>query len=353
MSKVPLSVYWQGDGTPMFHPMHVGRWLFNNPTLANYKAVKKLGKKLPNKGLAWYYPNTYDLARMKGRSMYSCIAQAEILAAFCNLERHGIISKEDIVPVFESFKYESVGGINYRDILLELPLEHNYPEVILNGWLHAIVRLISYYKLYNISDPLLDNTLKQLEARLPDFDYPTHKLSKYSNLSPYQIKVTGDKNGFSVVYDDRLYKVRAKHSNNIYDIQWWSENLLIVGISAMSAVILRNDSPFSITIRTGEYCDNRAVPLSNGEAIVLHSEEKEKHEIRIPTDKLFTGYPTNFIKQGVNYYHVHHIVALDIINKYHSSEVFKHYIDLWTSYINDRAFESVEKVKRDINKTML
>lgn len=352
MNNISEHIYWQGDGTPMFHPMAMGGYLFENPTLENYKACMELAKELPNGGLAWYYPDTYKVNRMVGKSMYSCIAQAEILSAMCRLEQKGVIGKKDIEPVFESFKDTSKGGINYKDILLEMPLKNNYPEVILNGWLHAILRIIDYYKLYNISDPLLENTLRQLGLLLHQFEYRQHRLSLYSNMSPYFVEITkGVIKNLSILYNDRVIDVKPRYSNNIYDIQWWDKKRIVFGVSFMSEVIIQNDKPFTIVIYSGQYCPTKTIPGQEGHKYTYSSKHlMGKEVIKLEKHILFNGYPTNFIKLGMNYYHTHHVVALDMINKDFPNPVFKYYSDLWKSYMDNRAFVTTDILYQKITK---
>lgn len=357
---IPYSLYWQGDDDYRLHPMKIGRWLFYNNDLDNLNNILKISKLLPNGGLSWYYPNDYKLNRMIGKTFYSCISQSEFLSAFCLLYDNKLIDIGLLNQVFDSFLYDGEGGIFYNDSLLELPLDRNYPEIILNGWLHAITRIIDYYKLTGLQKEFLDKNLKKLSEILYKFDDEEHKLSKYSDMCPYKITILNSKNTY-VLYDNNLkYDLNDKYSDCIYDTQIVNiidnKKIAYVGISSNTKTILINDTEFTIIIDPGVYSLLKSLPINSGNKIEFNSQydsNKNYHFIDINNDKLFKGYPTNFAKSGFNFYHIQHIICLLIINNDYKSEyshIFDYYIKKWSNYIDHRKFCSLDYGLESVNK---
>jgi hypothetical protein len=80
--------------------------------------------------------------------------------------------------------------------------------------------------------------------------------------------------------------------------------------------LVAEGGPFSITFNTGEYSPFQATQGSGGEQVELASMQVGKYHVVQVTavrDKLFCGYPTNFLKNKENYYHAYHSVALACI----------------------------------------
>lgn len=353
---VPHAKYWQGDGNYLFHPMQAGRWLFQHPTKENYDNLMKIARDTENGGITWCYPDKYKLSRMIGREVTSCISQAEFLSAFCNLYSKGIIGIDEVKKVFLSLKSKE---INYQNYLLELPLVRNYPEVILNGWMHAITRLIDYYKLTNETDDLLEKTLKKLSESLHQFDDENNKISKYSNLSIYKLKITNPDNPEIYYNGKNIFKLEENYSSSIYDCQLTNNKIKFsnatIGIPYEFSPKIFNEKPFSVEFNVGLYHNNITVPYGDGEKIILNSKPSQnRHVIKIENENLFRGYPTPFTKiNNENYYHVYHIVALEEIVKSYPSKydkIFIEYAKKWESYIDDRNFTKKSEVEININK---
>ena len=335
--------------------MQAGRWLYNYPTYENYKNLLGVSKESKNGGLLWYYPNEYKLLRMVGREVTSCISQAEFLTAFNKLYDLGITNKEELLKVFLSFKSEE---INFNNMLLELPLDNNYPEVILNGWLHAIIRLIDFYNNTGYGKSFIESTIKKLSNTLVQFDDKKNKISKYSNLSPYRIKIYNPSNPKIYYNGSNVFELKndatSIYSCHITEVSG-SNCILYIGIPNEYSPKIFNDEPFSIEFFVGSYSPYFTIPQQGGEVIKLNSvKSKDRYVIQIKNENLFTGYPTPFTKLNKkNYYHVYHVVALGEIIKSFDSEynptLEKYYLK-WDKYIDDRNFEKKEIVEFNINK---
>lgn len=351
---IPKAKYWQGEDKYIFHPMQAGRWLYNYPTYENYQSLLKISKKSKNGGLLWYYPNEYKLLRMIGREVTSCISQAEFLTAFNKLYDLRIITKEEMMKVFLSF---SSNEINYDDSLLELPLKNNYPEVILNGWQHAVIRIIDFYKNTEIGFQFLQRTLRKMSELLIHFDDEKNKISKYSNLSPYRLKISNYSNPI-VKYDTHHTFKLIDYVGSIYECclkKSEKSGIAYIGNPYNCSPTIIDDSPFSIELYSGKYSPIHTTPTQGGKLIRLQSVKSgEKHIISLKDCELFTGYPTPFTKnKNKNYYHVYHVVALGEIIKSFDSEynvIFKEYYDKWKSYIDDRNFAEIGIVEHNLNK---
>lgn len=343
----------------LFHPMRAGRWLFNNATTENYENFLKIARTEDNDSLVWYYPKGYQLSRMLNREVTSCISQAEFLAAFCKMYQMNILPLSMLEKVFRSFE---IPDLIYKDALIELPLPKNHPEIILNGWLHAISRIIDYYRITNEKSDLLERTLFRLSEMLPLFDDSERKISNYSDLTIYKIKIYNSNNTKIKYTKDFIFDMEYDENYSLYDCGFERNmgkyQFANIGVTHGVNHRLINDLPFKIEMNTGTYSPISTLPLMNGEKIIVESTPfGSKHSLIIPTDNLFKGYPTPFSKNGgANYYHTYHVVALrDIAKTYPTehSKLFNEYADLWESYIDDRNFTTVKKMEKDFIKGKL
>lgn len=343
---VLFSRYWQSKlgGKYAFHPFHWGRYLFDRssptePTLE--ELTRRSAISLPDKSLAFYYPNNYSLNRMRGPDLvYSAISQSEILASYMQqLSQHprNALIKNLTQRVLGAllFKFES-GGVNLNNVaLLELPLYRANPEIILNGWLHALLHLNDYAVLTH------DKAVEQLIERNLQFFVEHHhawydqdrNLSKYSDTSPitlnlrlsapgqklrvyfdakskqlpdYSFKPVDDPNGVYSAYDTRI-KVRKPNSAQ-----------LATTCSTLFDTIIASDARFTATYKEGRYDPMRATPGVGTKVLKATSTQSAYgfHFIRLSdrSQGLICGYPTNFAKANrKNFYHMQHIVALSYL----------------------------------------
>src|SRR5262249_23595740 len=83
--------------------------------------------------------------------------------------------------------------------ILEVPNHRSCPEIVLNGWTDALIRLHDYLEV----EPdrgfaeFYERNLAALIQLLPSFDAPDAQLSRYSNLCPYVFKAHMSANGTS------------------------------------------------------------------------------------------------------------------------------------------------------------
>ena len=343
----------------LFHPMRAGRWLYNNASVENYQNFMKISEIGDNDSILWYYSDKYKLARMLNKKVTSCISQAEFLSAFCKLYKKRLIPLKEVERVFNSFK---ISELIYKDALIELPLPYNHPEIILNGWLHAISRIIDYYKITKQNDDLLEKTIFRLSQMIHIFDDPERKLSKYSDLTVYKLKIFNVNNAKIKYTKDHIFDLTYNPKFSLYDCSLERDmgkyHFANIGITNNVHHRIINDEPFKIEITEGKYLPSNTIPTTGGNLITVNSTPfGSKHSLIIPTEKLIKGYPTPFSKNGgTNYYHTYHVVALkDIVKSYPTehNKLFSEYADLWESYIDNRNFTSIETMTKDFVKGKL
>lgn len=339
VDHVPFFPYWQGpEDQYAFHPMGYGGFLSSLPcdkATDFLAAAERTACELPNGGLLWYYPDNYNLNRFLGPDISpSAIGQAQILGAIVDLDRRCGLGLSDLARrafLGLAFPYYR-GGVNLENkFLLEFPLFRSAPEVILNGWLHALLYLRQYAEFYR--DPeakeLFLSNVSTLARVLPSFHDPATGLSLYSDLCPYRVRIhhpDGPPRALYAFYssreqdlDDLVFELkpiegdRSSYDNRIIRS---TPNYTVVWISCSQrydTYLVAEGSSFTAEFATGTYDPHRATPAGGGEDIALQSETVGDYSVVHITsvrDKLFCGYPTNFSKLGKNYYHVYHVVAL-------------------------------------------
>ena len=340
IDNVPFYHYWQDEVKRyVFHPMAYGRFLArldcNEPVERYVDAAIAMAQDLPNGGLLWYYPNNYRLNRFLGPDLSpSAMSQGQILGAITGLDERCQTDLSEIarrVFLGLSFDYYD-GGVNLEDrTLLEIPLFRSAPEIILNGWLHALLHLNNYVKHYRDprAEELLASNIQFLAKTLDNFHDKETGLSLYSDLCPYRVRVhheTEELHRLTVFYKARSsdldalafdLKVIGHDTQSPYDNQIIRETQSFTDIwincSQNYETYLVSDRPVTVSFSTGKYSPYRSTPGTGGERIELESEQvSDYHVVNITSvrDKLFCGYPTNFSKMGENYYHTYHVVAL-------------------------------------------
>ena len=391
IDDVPFHPYWQGEiGKYAFHPMALGRFLSHldcdEPVARYIDAAMGMAHKLPNGGLLWYYPDNYKLNRFLGPDLSpSAVGQSQILGAITSLDKRCRLGLSKIARrVFLGLSYDYYkGGVNFENkALLEIPLFRSAPEIILNGWLHALLNLRNYVEQYQ--DPqakeLLYSNLKFLAESLGNFHDEKTGLSLYSDLSPYRVRVyhkSGVPSHLTAFYKARIkgfddlafdLKVIQHETNSPYDNQIirQTKSFTDVWISCSKnyETYLVSDVPIRVRFYTGEYSPHRSAPGKGGERIELESIKVNGYyvvHITAVRDKLFCGYPTNFSKMGENYYHTYHVVALaallasvDMPSEVRAS--LKAWMEKWINTIETfnssqgLVFSSYEKILRDLNE---
>jgi hypothetical protein len=294
-----------------------------------------MAHKLPDGGLLWYYPNNYDLNRFLGPDISpSAIGQAQILGAIidldprCNLDLSALARRAFLGLAFPYYD----GGVNLEDrFVLEIPLFRSAPEVILNGWLHALLYLRQYAEYYNDSQAkeLFLSTIPMLAESLPSFHDEKTGLSLYSDLCPYRVRVHHPNGPFEKLFvfykareadlNDLVFELnaiendRSPYDNRVISCTNSFTDVWISCSQRYDTYLVTDEGLFTVEFTTGGYDPKHATPAAGGERIGLQSEEVGAYQAVLITSvrqKLFCGYPTNFSKLGKNYYHVYHVVAL-------------------------------------------
>lgn len=343
---VIYSRYWQLKDKKAYvlHPMVFGRYVFNNSDSLSQnedfkKAINSISYNLPGtKSKAFYYPDYYPLNRMSGPDlMYSAISQSEILAGIIKLEQKNNNYRLLVDSIKEALLLDYYkGGVNLSNkALLEIPLFRSSPEIILNGWLHALLHLNDYCRIYEDSAAIeiLKSNINFLSQNISDWYNEDLNISLYSNTTPYYLKiktidsylpnhaivnytslVEGFKNQRVTLFTDDTshYGAYDNHFRNVKDS---SANVYLT-FSTMFDTKLLMCKEFSVEFNVGEYIPLKSTPNLKGETIKLQSiyDEENKYyyvDFNSIKEKLFLGYPTNFNKANKkNYYHVQHILAM-------------------------------------------
>jgi hypothetical protein len=265
----------------------------------------------------------------------SAIAQGVILEAMTMIDATSPANLSDLArSVFKGLAFDYYrGGLNLSDVaLLEIPLFRSPPEIVLNGWLDALLHLHSYAEAYEDDEArqLFASNLQFLASALERFQDPQSGLSRYSNLCPYRIRIeTGGNTSLPLT---AFYRARIPELDNLaFDLAEIGglshsnyDNQIIrqtsTGVEAWvscsqeyDTYIVSLDGPFKVELETGTYDPYRSTPSSGGERVQLSSSFVDGYHVVDLTsarDRLFCGYPTNFSKLDENYYHTYHIVAL-------------------------------------------
>jgi hypothetical protein len=370
VDAVPFFPYWQGEeGEYIFHPMDYGLFLSRLPCeyVQEYlTAALRIAHPLPNGGLLWYYPDNYRLNRFLGPDLSpSAISQGYILGAITALDRRcGLDLRVPARQAFLGLAFDYYdGGLNLEDrALLELPLFRSAPEIILNGWLHALLYLHQYADHY--SDPeaqrLLDSNLQFLGEIIGSFHHEGTGLSLYSDLTPYRVTVSCEDGSVERLYafyrarikgmSDLVFELRhmegetrSPYDNHIVRQTATTTELWISCSQHYDTYLVAEDGPFVVSFTCGRYSPLRATPARGGERVELASIEDGGYYVVHVTevrDKLFCGYPTNFLKNGENYYHTYHVVALacllatfDLPHK--TRESLSSYMERWMQTVDE------------------
>jgi hypothetical protein len=354
---VPYSSYRYGvdESAFVFHPSSAAAYLFahaGEPDAPEMlEAICRLGVGAPNGGLVWFYPGLFRNARTLGPDLrYSALAQAQMLIAFVRLSR-----ENPCIPPGrqqEAFRgltlpYDEGGVLLDGQAWLEWPLYRNAPEIVLNGWLSALMHVADYAAATGDAEAarLYERNIRFLAAVLPCFDAPDQQLSRYSDLSPYEATLRlDDTDGVTVTacYVPRfaglstyLCPIRrldnAGRSVSPYDNQITKvarhELRLTLGCSQLFRTVLLVNKPGArLDIDAGLYVPTSATPVPGGRKFTVTGQPVPQGTV-IALDAidpfLIRGYPTNFVKEITqvsstsapasikrNFYHVYHVVAL-------------------------------------------
>ena len=344
VDSIPFAQYWllEDETQYIFHPMVYGRFVFNSADNEELHVellgtVDRVGIELPSGGVAFYYPNHYPLNRMRGPElMYSAISQSEILAGFLRLYQHD--PSEAARSVLEGVKsalfFDHLdGGVDLGIAQLEFPSFRSNPEIILNGWLHALLHLNDYAIVMNDSEiaSYVETNLRFFSDNHAVWYDEKRNISRYSDTSPQRVVFApsvADQNA-TVIYkarDERLHNYSIKpildfdNEYSAFDVRIVHVNegnnkrTMVVTCSGLFDTYIVSDHPFALSLKGNAFDPFRATPLNEGEWQRVQSGFMNAHHVaRVapPKGEQICGYPTNFAKfNGKNFYHIQHIVAL-------------------------------------------
>ncbi|MGK2741203.1 D-glucuronyl C5-epimerase family protein [Tepidicaulis sp. LMO-SS28] len=329
----------------VMHPMALGRFLLRNANGTKAEDLKQaalnIAYELPNGGLAWYYPRHYRVARMLGSKLkYSSISQGTILAGLTEMAAaHGDPTFRDAKAAFEAMRwpYEK-GGVNLANrAVLEMPSFSGPPEIILNGWIDALLHIQDYAETTGNVEAreFFKRNVEFLAEIVANFDADSARISRYSDVSPYRIKVTlsrpGDVDTLELLYLPRIDGLpsirvpleRTADADNFspYENQIWRQNGRIAFVWASCSqhydtILVSRSDEMVAEVDSGIVSRRQSTPGKGGTIVV--KESGVDGDFRYVTfnkgDGLICGYPTNFSKGGkYNYYHVYHIVGLMLL----------------------------------------
>lgn len=328
--------YLYNDDSFAFHPMRLGVFIKDQASDSQISNILSIASRAANEGLVWFYPALYKNSRMQGPYWrYSCISQGTILAGFT---KRALNTDGDFSIARKVFKGMTLdyfeGGVNLENrALLEMPSYLGAPEIILNGWLDALIHVRDYAEASGDAEAkeLLSRNLQFLAESLDHFDVPEEKISRYSDLCPYRIALRTANAGTPEYYVEyrplhegfrtMRYKLRelTQETLSIYDNQITGRNGSIlkatISASALYDTVILSSVPFEVTLTTGTMDLVASTPSATGRVIKVQSilTDKGLHEAILDknSEYLIRGYPTNFSKgNGVNFYHSYHVIAL-------------------------------------------
>ncbi|MGD0142968.1 MAG: D-glucuronyl C5-epimerase family protein [Rhizomicrobium sp.] len=342
---------------------YLGEWQFHPNRIGGYLAATKISPalirtatrlldccvELPNGGLALYYPKTIRTARLQVNDpIYSAMAQAQLLAGYTKLARDAPESAEpgidwrDVaarLATAMTFPFEKGGVCVDGSVLLETPNFRACPETILNGWMDALIHLYDYLCLFpnREMEEFYRRNLEALCEMLPVFDDADARLSRYSNLCPYEFRIhfNASLRGLAPHVMVEYVPRDARHGGYCIEDLWFAEetprnciyeNKIAKTRSSYMDVSLSASSLYDTKIHVaadcrriafdpGSFDDSSTVPRRTLQRRTLlpdspYDGNRTVFRIAPARDGLLAGCPTNFMKDGRNFYHVYHVVAL-------------------------------------------
>ena len=198
------------------------------------------------------------------------------------------------------FPYER-GGVDLGVAQLELPLFRSNPEIILNGWLHALLVLANYAFVMddrNVSDYVRRNL--QFFAKYHKVWYDDDRnISRYSDTSPHRVtaRVSSIDQSFWVIYRSKVTELKNYIVSPVVDLEneysafdvrinhLNTKNRLItmsITCSGLFDTLLVSDEPFGpLRIRGGGYDPVRATPSATGRWHNLKPHENGRYVCRL------------------------------------------------------------------------
>lgn len=344
---LPFYPYYalKDDANHVLHPMALGRFLKRNATGNKVESILNaaigVAYELPNGGLAWYYPRYYNVARMLGDHLkYSSISQGTILSGLTEIAEQndsidfGYAGKAYMAMLWPFER----GGVNLANrAVLEMPSFESAPEIILNGWIDALLHIRDYAETTGNEEAMgfFRENIRFLVKILPVFDAPEAGISRYSDSSPYRVKVTlskpEDVETLQVLYRPifeglptihvPLRRTRdqddfSPYNNQIFRQSGKRAHVWITCSQLYETVLISSSDTMRVEFDAGTLSRRQSTPGRGGETVVINGESSGdlRYVTLGPERGMVCGYPTNFLKGGKkNYYHVYHIVGLMLL----------------------------------------
>jgi hypothetical protein len=361
-----------------FHPNQIGGYLvLARPLKRAVRTafrVREFMAELPNGGLALYYPRTLSTERFRTPEFIcSGIAQGQLLAGYTRLivDDTGKNSSawRDIaarIALSLQFPVERGGVCADGSAILEGPNFRSCPEIILNGWLDALLHLHDYLRVVPDSALLafFRQNVRTLTELLPYFDCPSERLSRYSNLCPYIFRAHVARQPqhnpplVRVEYRSREPRHRdywipdlrrlGRASGSLYDNRIERSGAGYVDFSISVAghydiVIEIAADCAKLSFDPGMTDETSTVPARTFRRQFIASSKpydgaSTQFLIRPVDLGLIAGCPTNFLKPGgQNVYHSYHVAALYELalttNEAEQRRALVEYADRWLAYI--------------------
>lgn len=249
------------------------------------------------------------------------------------------ISFEPARLAFEALRWPfEKGGVNLADrALLEMPSFAGPPEIVLNGWIDALIHIRDYVEITGDENALefFRTNISFLAEILPNFDAREVRISRYSDVSPYRARVTlaaaEDVDSLRVLYSPKhpelptilvpLDRTRDPDRFSVYENQILRQNgrIAFVWISCSQlyeTALIAESTSMHVEIKRGQLGRQQTTPGFDGETLIFEGlRDNDMSYITLDaSDGLICGYPTNFLKGGKkNYYHVYHVVGLMLL----------------------------------------
>lgn len=329
----------------IIHPMRTGTFLLkaaeDAETPAYVSAFVNLAHELPNGGLAWYYPRHYNVSRMLGTHLkYSAISQGSIIAGLSAASKHNErISSKLAERAFSAMYWPfEKGGVNLYDVaVLEMPSFAGPPEIVLNGWLDALIHIRDYGVEQNDARAigLFKKNIAFLAKILPNFDVSDQNISRYSDLSPYRVKATTDSEqsvgSMRVLYIPKISELKpilvplkptadtgnfSPYENQMFKRDGKSAFVWLSCSQLYDTVLVADSASLSLEMKVGAYDRKASTPGLRGKDYkpFIYQGKDISYAVISPNDGPICGYPTNFsIRGDENFYHAYHVAALLIL----------------------------------------
>jgi hypothetical protein len=327
--------------------------------------------------LVFWYGADANVTRAAHRH-YSALTQSYYVSALANL--HDLIGQRSgynrLAKQFASSLAipAAEGGVMQQRAqgkgIEELPLD--MPELVLNGWLSALAKLVPHPKLLHRAGlgGFLNENLDLLEYLLPRYDVPALENSRYSLSGYVYLRLTAngsaritlrDANcswsagekfplGTGGAYrwqnflleDDIAAEADGGHTSRRHALR---ANLVLSQLAEENAFefVASTTRPAEVRVEmmVGEYSPFTTIPASTKwvrlESLAVTPEPRTfRVKIGAPHTDLI-GYPTNFQKsfdgKNRNVYHAIHIKGLYQLHRYQDRPVFLDMAKRWTGYI--------------------